>query len=227
MSRYRHEYKYLIDARQESILLLKTAGVALHDPHVGKDGSYLIHSVYFDDLFDSCLQESIGGKNPRAKYRIRYYNHDTDLIMFEKKFKMGNMTLKKSCRISREECEILLRGEIPELSTDLSEDKVEIFSEVMIRGLVPKVIVTYERIPYVYSGGNVRITFDRKISSSNETARFLTGDYMTRPILPIGQTVLEVKWDEVLPRHIKEVMTLENLQWTAFSKYYTCRMIHL
>jgi len=36
-------------------------------------------------------------------------------------------------------------------------------------------------------------------------------------------SVLEVKWDELMPSHIRENMLIDNLQWTAFSKYYLCR----
>lgn len=227
MSRYRHEFKYLIDAKQDSILFVKTAGVLQRDPHVGSDGTYIIRSAYFDDYSDSCLMDNIRGADPRSKFRIRYYNNDDSMIRLEKKSKNRTMTLKESCKITKDECEIFLNGGIPEINAEASDIKKRLFSEVLLRGLKPKVIVTYERAPFVYSGGNVRVTFDRKLSSSNEVEKFLTGDYMTRPILPCGHTVLEVKWDEVMPKHIKEVLRLENLKWTAFSKYYMCRMLHL
>jgi hypothetical protein len=105
--------------------------------------------------------------------------------------------------------------------------KKKLFTEVQIRGLTPKVIVTYERMPFIYSGGNVRITFDRKITSSVELNKFLSGDYNERPVLEMGKSILEVKWDEIIPRHIKDTLRLENLEWTAFSKYYMCRKFHL
>ena len=99
--------------------------------------------------------------------------------------------------------------------------------EIQLRGLVPKVIVTYERVPFIYSGGNVRVTFDRNIASSPELDRFLSGDYAQRPVMPCGHSILEVKWDEIMPRHIKDTLKLEGLTWMAFSKYFMCRMFHL
>lgn len=227
MSRYRHEYKYMIDAGQEAILLCKAEGVVQRDPHVNEDGTYLIRSAYFDDLYDTCLGENISGTDPRSKFRIRYYNNDTSRIVLEKKAKRRGMCLKESCKITKEECEIFLKGGVPDFTEEAPAKKKELFTEVRLRGLYPKVIVTYERIPFVYGGGNVRVTFDRKITSSGEIEKFLDGDYAVRPILPLGQTILEVKWDEVMPRHIKEVMNLERLRWTAFSKYFMCRMFHI
>lgn len=87
----------------------------------------------------------------------------------------------------------------------------------------PKVIVSYVRIPFIYPIGNVRITFDDDITSSNEIGSFLEKDFVQRPILSVGESVLEVKWDEILPVHIKEYMHMDSLRWGNFSKYYLCR----
>ena len=224
--RYRHEYKYMINARQEAILLSKAQGAMQRDPHVREDGTYLIRSVYLDDINDTCLLENLSGCDPRSKFRIRYYNSDIGRISLEKKSKVRSMCLKESCRLTVEECEVLLSGDIPAVTGDMPEEKQRLFTEVRLRGLIPKTIVTYERIPFIYSGGNVRVTFDRKITSSNELNRFLSGDYAERPILPCGESILEVKWDEILPRHLKDVLRLDGLHWIAFSKYFMCRVFH-
>ena len=227
VKRFRHEYKYMIDAKQEAILKVRAMSILQLDSHVQANGSYLIRSAYFDDQNDSCLTDNLAGTDPRSKFRIRYYNFDTSWIFLEKKSKVRGMCLKDSCPLTLEECKIFLRGEVPAITEDMPPEKKALFTEVRLRGLVPKVIVTYERIPYIYSGGNVRVTFDRQITSSLELDRFLSGDYVQRPVLPCGHSILEVKWDEVMPRHIKDVLQLEGLNWTAFSKYFMCRMFHL
>lgn len=227
MGRYRHEYKYLLDSQMEQILRIRAAGLLALDTHVRADGSYVIRSLYFDDFFDSCLGENEAGTDPRSKFRIRYYNHDTGRIRLEKKSKTRGMTRKEACDLTYEECSILMRGEYPQIVDSMPLIKKQLLLEMQLRKLMPKVIVTYERIPYVYPGGNVRITFDKDISSSVEVSGFLSGDYSVRPILPVGRSILEVKWDEIMPLHIKDVMQLNRLQWTAFSKYYMCRKFHL
>lgn len=227
MGRYRHEYKYLIDSRTESILRIRASGVLMPDSHTNSDGSYFIRSLYFDDRQDSCLIENEAGTDPRSKFRIRYYDSDSQNLHLEKKSKTRGMTLKESCPITREECQVLMTGQVPAITREMPEAKQKMFSEMAVRALVPKVIVSYERIPFVYPGGNVRVTFDRMLSSSTDIPAFLDGDYITRPVFALGNSILEVKWDEALPLHIKDVLKLDWLQWTAFSKYAMCRRYHL
>ena len=38
--RWRHEYKYMLDAKQEAILKVKALSVLSRDPHVREDGTY-------------------------------------------------------------------------------------------------------------------------------------------------------------------------------------------
>lgn len=226
-SRYRHEYKYLTDSVQEAILLIRAKGLLERDPHAGETGSYLVRSLYFDDREDTCLWENESGTDLRSKFRLRYYGTDHKRARLEKKSKIHGMTGKESCPLTEEECRLLTEGTVPDSDGQMPEQKRRLFLEMRLKHLEPKVIVTYERTPFVYPGGNVRVTFDRNISSSGEIRHFLRGDYGTRPVLAQGNHVLEIKWDEVLPLHIKAAMQLNTLIWTACSKYHMCRTYHL
>ena len=225
MDKYRHEYKYLIDSGQCAVTLIKTRALMLPDPHAGDDGSYIIRSLYFDDRDNTCFYQNEAGTDPRAKYRIRYYDDDTSFIRLEKKIKRHGMTLKRSCALTPEEAQTLADGGFPVIGSDMPEEKRRMLYELISRGMLPKVIVTYRRVPFIYPAGNVRVTFDSDITSSDDTSKLLTHDYRERPVLPPGKSVLEVKWDELLPAHIKNMLQLDTLQWSAFSKYYTCRLI--
>ncbi len=227
MSRARHEYKYLINQAEEELLRQRAACILAPDPYSGPDGSYFIRSLYFDDHNDSCLLDNESGTDRRSKFRMRYYNDDISLLRLEKKSKVRGMTIKVSCPLTPEEGQMLAEGRIPAVTPDLSGQKQQLFLELQLRCLTPRVIVSYERIPFVYPAGNVRITFDRKLSSSGDTGRFLSGDYGFRPVMSLGSSVLEVKWDQLLPLHIQDSLQLNSLQWTSFSKYYMCRVYHL
>ena len=86
----------------------------------------------------------------------------------------------------------------------------------------PKVIVAYERKAYLYGPGNVRITLDRHVRASRQTERFGTTD-ISYDALTGPDAVLEVKYDEFLPAFLKQLLELNTLQQTSFSKYQLCR----
>ena len=95
----------------------------------------------------------------------------------------------------------------------------------MTRMFAPKAIVDYERTAYVEPIANVRITLDRNISVSADTAHFQDGEYRKFPLLPEGQHVLEAKFDYVLPQYLKKLIPdCSGLVQTAFSKYYMGRV---
>jgi hypothetical protein len=202
-------------------------GLVPLDSHVGPEGIYNIRSLYFDDYYDSYLKDNEAGTDPREKFRIRIYNHSSARITLELKRKERGKTQKLSCPITEEQCRMLMAGQIP----DLPKDAPAIFQKLCLlmrtRLLRPRVIVEYDRVPYVYPQGNVRITLDEDIRGSNRVDLFLEDQIPLRLIMPAGQHILEVKYDEYLPDYIYRAVQVENLQATAFSKYYLCRRYHL
>lgn len=224
---YRHEFKYLCSYGQLRMIQARLQGLIPLDPHVGESGQYNIRSLYFDDYYDSYLQENEAGTDPREKFRIRIYDHSSGRISLELKRKVRGMTQKISCPLTEEQCRLLMAGEIPDISKDAPAVFQKLVLQMRIRLLRPKVIVEYDRVPYVYPHGNVRVTLDENIRASGRTELFLEEDIPLRPIMPTGQHILEVKYDEYLPDHIYRTVQLENLQRTAFSKYYLCRRYHL
>lgn len=221
--KYRHEYKYACNAMQNAILKTRAQGILKRDEHAGPDGAYRIRSLYFDDLEDRCYYENESGIGERDKYRIRIYNGDINRITLEKKSKSRGMTLKTSAGISKEQCRQLMTGIIPPVAEDTAESLKRLLSEMRLKNMRPKVIVEYVRYPFVEKNGNVRITFDESVSSSNELTGFLEQNIVFRPVMECGQSILEVKWDEYLPDYIKNSMQLDTLLWSSFSKYYLCR----
>lgn len=99
--------------------------------------------------------------------------------------------------------------------------------KMMLSCMRPVIIVDYDRFSFVCHKGNVRITLDANLASASKTDCFFDPQLPKRPVLPIGQQLLEVKYDEYLPDQIYRSLQLENLQQTAFSKYYVCRRYSL
>jgi hypothetical protein len=191
------------------------------DSHAKASGDYNIRSLYFDDYNNRCFYEN--ENNSHAKFRIRIYNQSSEKISLELKQKYRDKVLKTACPLTMNQATQLMNGRYP---ADISEQPQllqRLSFEMMSHLMKPVIIVEYERIPYIYKNGNVRVTFDTVISSSNTISRFFEKIIPKRPVLPAGMHLLEVKFDEYLPDLIYRGLQLENLQQTAFSKYYLSR----
>ena len=221
---YRHELKFLVTDVQMNIIAFKLAPFLKKDCNQNGD-HYVIRSLYFDNVNHQYWLENLNGVDNRSKYRIRIYNNSTELIKLEKKSKISGMTQKQSVTLSLEESKQLIEGRIPIRNCTNDEKKIRLYSEMKVNGLIPVVIVEYERSAYVNRVGNVRITFDRNIKSSPDISRFWGEDAKTIPVLPTGYHVLEIKYDEFLPRYIYDLLDDGTLQQTSFSKYGYARSV--
>ena len=225
--KFRHELKYPITGAQLQILRNRINNLVHLDPHVDEAGFYSIRSLYFDDIYNSCYYENENGTDPREKFRIRIYNHSTDRITLECKRKERGKTLKTSCPLTIEQTKMLMEGRIIPDIANQPDVLRKLTLRMMTKGMRPVVIVEYDRIPYVYPDGNVRITMDMNMCSSTSVERFLDEKIPKRPIMPAGQHLLEVKFDEYLPDFIHHNLNLHSLTQTAYSKYYLCRKFTL
>ncbi|MCR5651798.1 MAG: polyphosphate polymerase domain-containing protein [Lachnospiraceae bacterium] len=216
--KYRHEFKYIVTETQCAILKARIQPLMRLDQHAGSDGQYSIRSLYFDDDQDRCYYENRDGTDPREKYRIRIYDRSKDYIRLECKRKERGKTQKTSTPISVDLAHSLMERQ------DLCVDKLPPPARKMIlMGLHPVIIVEYARIPFEYSMGNVRVTFDMGISFSASPSGFFEENIPRRPLMPKGLHIMEVKYDEFLPDFIYRALNLGTLRQTTFSKYYLCR----
>ena len=221
--KYRHELKYICTAAELALIQSRIHHLIPLDSHVGDTGMYNIRSLYFDDYYNRCYYENENGTDPREKFRIRIYNGSTDKISLELKKKEHGKTLKLSCPLTEEQCRTLMKGEPLPDNSDYPPVLQKLLLLMKTTMMQPKIIVEYDRVPYVYKLGNVRITLDKNISSCNQLETFLEKEITKRPIMPAGKHILEVKFDEFLPDYIYSVLQLNNLRQTAFSKFYLCR----
>lgn len=224
--KYRYELKFLCTQLQIETLCAQLDFLMEKDPHSGAEGFYTIRSLYFDDYDNSAMKQKEDGLDERKKYRIRsYLSGQDESFRLEIKYRNRDKIRKESCMLTPEEVESILRGEAVEAAYD-SERAVfaqfELFRERML--LAPAVIVEYDRVPYVYPEGNVRITMDRHICASPDTGEFMKKELVTVPVLERGFHLLEVKYDEFLPDFIRQALQVVSLDKISFSKYYLCRI---
>ena len=218
--KYRHELKYICSDLELRIVEQKLRVVMRPDSHADPNGEYLIRSVYFDDYQRSRFFENEDGVDPREKFRIRAYNCSDARISLEKKIKSHGMTGKRSCLIDRETCERMLAGQ--SVRNRLGQHPLldEWILQRETAGLRPVMLGEYVRKPYIYSAGNVRITFDRYITASFRTQDLFEPRISRIAVLPTGYHVLEVKYDDFLPDVIYQLIDNGHMRQTTFSKFY-------
>ena len=225
---YRHEFKYLVSAAQIPLLRSRISCFMKADPHTGPRGDYAIRSLYFDDYRSRCFFENENGTDPREKFRIRIYNHSDSRLSLECKRKEHGMTLKTSCPLTPQQAESLMRN-LPLSGTESIPPllrKLDLMRQTEL--MRPVVIVDYVREPFIYTDGNVRVTFDTDISSAScDPEGFFSPELPVRPVLPLGTHLMEVKYDAFLPDFIYRALNLGQLRQTSFSKYYLCRKYSL
>lgn len=219
---YRVEDKYIYSEAEMAILEKKVSAILESDVNQIKEG-YTVTSIYFDDLFDSHLQDTLDGYGNREKYRIRFYNHSVDVIKLEVKNKRYNRTLKYSAGITYDQMHALMRGECIEDAEPSITNPITLFNlAISSRGLRPKVIVEYDRKAYTFAPGNVRITFDRNLRRAPVPTIFGIEKMEFEYIVGFNQ-ILEVKYDEFLPEVIAQLLETGKANQIAYSKYRLCR----
>lgn len=237
---YRVERKYLCSDYDILVLKQRLSAVLPTDSHQEKE-CYRVRSVYLDTYDDDCFNENENGVDERRKYRIRTYPWSDEKFNFEIKEKKNGKTKKDVFPVTAAECEELLRGEPLTFAHGEGEGRpgseragdygaksaagARNRAALLMRtaSLHPVVIVDYERSAFVYPIGNVRITFDRNIAASDCVENFMDGRLSLVPVLPEHMHLLEVKYDELLPDCIAELLDIGNLRRVTFSKYSICR----
>jgi len=215
----RHELKYLISASAAELLRRRLPGVMKRDPHAGPTGQYTIRSLYFDDFSATAYAEKIDGVSDRLKYRIRYYNYDTSFLKLECKEKHGSLTRKRAADITAQQAADLqanvhirhTQGLLRELQDKLRRE-----------GLRPKVLVDYDRTPFVCADGNTRITLDENLRTRPFCTDLNAPSGAMIPVLEPDQVILEVKFDDFLPGYLRDALADIPKTPMAISKFALC-----
>ena len=179
---------------------------------------YTISSVYFDTYNKTSYRQVKDGISDRWKYRIRYYNYDSSFIKLEKKHKTNSLTNKRSIIISKKDLTDILSNKVKIKSTNPPLLN-ELIAKMQTELLRPVICVEYDRIPYVYKIGNVRITLDFNIRYTNKFNNLFSKNKRVRHL---EDKLLEVKYNELIPDFIRFRLELNHLEQTSFSKFNNC-----
>lgn len=219
-------WKFFISPIQYQVLSRTLKATLSPDPNGDENNQYHIRSLYFDTAYDSALYDKINGTANRDKYRIRIYNFSDQMIRLECKSKFRDLISKRSVRITRDLAEQLISADPTGLESTASGLVSDTFREMRTNLLHPVVIVDYLREAYLHPAEEVRITFDMQLRSGLNSVDMFNPYLPTVPPFDHDEIILEVKYNQVLPPYIANLLTYalrDGACRSAISKYVYCR----
>ena len=210
---YRKEVKYLVSDNDFN-LINENLKMLLKKDKYCINNFYTITSIYFDNYKNASYNQVKCGVSKRWKYRIRFYNLDDSFIKLEKKYK-ENLTKKSDITISKEMLNNILNNNL-RINRNNSPLLNEFILKIKTEALKPVMCIEYDRIPYVYKLGNVRVTLDYNIRYNKKFDNLFDS---TKKMYYLNSKVLEVKYNEFIPDFISKKIGLNYLNQTSFSKF--------
>lgn len=214
---FRKELKYSITDNDFYVINHNLKDLIKKDINCKSD-YYTISSIYFDTYNRTSYRQVKDGISDRWKYRIRYYDYNDSFIKLEKKHKINSLTHKTSVVITKKDLNDILNKKIKIKNTNpplLNEFIIKMETEL----LRPIICIEYDRVPYVYKIGNVRITLDFNIRYTNKFNNLFNKN---KRVHYLTDKLLEVKYDELIPDFIRYRLELNHLEQTSFSKFNNC-----
>ena len=202
----RQELKYYVNTIEADRMRGLFSKMLFSDKNAKENNGYLVSSLYFESYDDRNLDEKLDGILSRRKYRIRIYNKDYSLIKLENKIKENNTISKISSIITKEDSYNLYNLNFKKI-INRSKTLNGMISYLDAFKYRPKVIVEYEREAYFLPYNNIRITFDKNLSTYNNFTNF---NYIDKgasvPVINERMVTLEVKFSNELPIYLKEIL---------------------
>ena len=223
--KFRHEHKFLLE--YDTYMRIKSAlkHCMSLDENSLEDKGYHIRSLYFDDMYQTALNEKLSGIVDRKKYRVRIYNFSDERIKLEIKRKFNDYTNKVATVITKEEYYKLYSADVSDFAFSDNRVKKSYYLETRNNVLRPKVVVDYYREAYVLPYNEIRITFDTRLSATKPRMNIFSDSIYT-VALPIPYAfIIEIKYNNFLPTHIKTILEQYDLTRLSVSKFLLCRDI--
>lgn len=220
----RFEYKYLVHQRRMPAIIDALEGYMVRDPHCDGDRGYLVRSVYWDSPQWDFFWEKVEGFKFRRKLRFRWYEDSADQIYVEIKQRMDRTIQKRRVRWPADQ----VRRVFDEHDDEGSERWAPVVAEslvlVNLYRLSPVMAVAYRRLAFHgVREPRLRLTLDtntryhRTMLGAGE--RFEDGEYIVDP----QHAVMEIKFDDRVPRWLCRLAAMFELRLVRMSKY--CRAV--
>ena len=119
----------------------------------------------------------------------------------------------------------IINGNYQELLKYNNSILERIYVEFINKHYKPRVVVDYLRDAYIYDMFNIRITIDKDVRSCSNSFNIFSDDLHLIPIFEKKKHILEVKFDQILPDYILNLIQVSRFERMAISKYTLSRRL--
>lgn len=220
--KFRNELKYRLNFQDYTLIKARLDATYKKDINITSAGFYNVRSLYFDDYLNTAYNEKLMGVMNRQKFRIRIYNHSDLSIHLERKIKSNQYIHKQSSQLSKDEVYDILQGCYEFLLRSNDNLRKLFYHELTGNLLRPRVVVDYEREPYIADVSQLRITFDKNIRAGQMGFDIFDREMPMIEALNPGMVIMEVKYSDILPVMIRKLLPVKASEHSAISKFILC-----
>lgn len=218
----RYECKYLVTEDMAADIRTFTAPFVQPDPFAARwpDHRYDICSLYLDTHDLRLYRTTVEGHKNRFKLRIRTYSDDPQTPAFlEIKRRVDQVIVKRRARVPRSVVPDIVAGRIAS-ETMHDPDAAEFLNTSMIFQAHPCLRVRYKREAYESRNLDpVRINFDTDLQHCITPELDLSHQGPGWDTTPVPGVILEVKFTEVFPSWVRELIDRFELAKQSVAKY--------
>ncbi|MBM3144906.1 MAG: polyphosphate polymerase domain-containing protein [Chloroflexi bacterium] len=157
-----------------------------------------------------------------AREVTRIYNYSDRVIQLERKIKSNRYIYKQSAPLTRADVDRIMQGEYAFLLGSSHNTQQVFYYECVAKMMRPRVIVDYEREPYILDAGTVRVTFDTNVRAGVGSLDIFNSKIAAVGTLDPGKLIMEVKYTEFLPNLVRKILPPRSSEFSAVSKYVLC-----
>ena len=234
----RYELKFPIDFAMKDVIV-KEASHGLKADANGVNAVYRVSSMYFDTPDYTAYWEKLDGEEILMKYRLRYYTvEDNDGQLYvrngfmEIKHRINNTVFKERVALTDEGANTILKHPESELKNIVNHVKPEelekkttlsrLTKAANIPGFTGVNIITYLREAWEgIHDHRLRVTFDSSCMVYRPDQYGHVGNHEGQYFLPPDKCILEVKFNQAIPRWIRDIVNKYQVKLQRFSKYCT------
>ncbi len=220
----RHELKYLV-RREQTHAIARFAASHLEMDKYSQGmprNRYTVRSIYYDSPGFRCYYEKANGDQNRRKFRVRSYNQADNSVFLECKQRQGSTYTKLKSQLDHEKLAIL---ESREGFSGMDFESLGVVEQLLLAmdrwDYQPASLVVYDREAYVTPGqeDTIRVTLDNNLRACVFPELDELYDESDLEELLYDWTILEVKFTNILPRFLNQLVRQFSLERQACSKY--------